>query len=146
MRRTATVFALVLLAGLVATPALAQVTPPPGPAFHHLDTDADGRVTLSEVLACATAQAAKGRPFRVADLDRDRDGRISPEEFRRAGVRGFEDLGAVDVRELDADGDGTVSRRELDEYFRRRAEAQFRNADSNADGSLSRSEFVLLRF
>lgn len=138
-----------LLCALFAVPVQAQIIPPAqtgGTAFHHVDTDSDGRVTLDEVLAYAKKQRADATPFRVGDVDLNRDGILTPEELKKAGVKGFEGQGAIKARELDLSGDGYVSREDLDEYFARKHRADYVRADADKDGSLKASEFVLFRF
>jgi len=151
MRRSAIftpLFAALVLFCLGA-PAFAQVPPPAkigAPAFHELDGDRNGRVSLAEVMAYATKQSAAAQPFRIADVDLDGDGKLTQEEFRKAGITGFETLGTVDARDLDFTGDGYVSRQDLDEYFARKHREAFARADADHDASLSPSEFALFRF
>ncbi len=136
--------AVLVVALLLAAPALAQV---PGlPEFSRVDADGDGRVSLREVLDWAKGKSSAAKPFHIADVDRDGDGVITPEEFEAAGITGFERLGPVRARDLDITGDGYVSREDLDRYFARRHREAFEQADADHDGSLSPSEFVLLRF
>ncbi len=134
---------------LPAGPASAQVVPPaaPGvPAFHHLDTNGDGRVSLEEVMAYAKKKSDAVQPFRIVDADLDGDGKITPEERRKAGITGLEGEGTISVKDLDMNGDGYVSREDLDEYFNRKHREAFARADADKDGSLKASEFVLFRF
>ena len=145
---------LVLIAALTlvcALPALAQVVPPaapaPGqPAFHELDTNKDGRVSLDEVLAYALKKSNVVQPFRIADVDTDGDGKLTQEELRKAGINGLERFGTISAKDLDIRGDGYVSREDIDEYFRRKHRAEHARADANKDGMLHPSEFALFRF
>lgn len=143
---------LALALVLLATPALAQVTPPitpanaKGPQFHQLDANKDGNLTLDEVLAYAKKQSAKVKTFSVADVDKDGDGILTPEELKAAGVTGMEHFEAINVKDLDVRGDGYISKEDLDEYFRRKHREAYARADQDRDGRIRTTEFALYRF
>lgn len=129
--------------------AVAQVVPPAqpgGPAFHHVDANHDGRVSLDEVLAYAKGQRAAAKPFRIVDADLNGDGLLTQEELNKAGIKGLENEGVVNVKDLDINGDGYVSPDDLDEYFKRKHRAAFARADADKDGALKPSEFTLFHF
>jgi len=158
MRRTAPAAlasshgALALAALLFAATALAQAELKPGtpvrtaPAFHHVDTDNSGHVSLDEVLAYARQKNAEATAFHIRDVDLDKDGVLTQEELAKAGVKGFEGHGSINVRELDVRGDGYVSRDDLDEYFARKHREAYARADADKDGAIRPAEFALFRF
>lgn len=144
--------ALALAALLFAATALAQAGLKPGtparpaPAFHHVDTDKSGHVSLDEVLAYAKQKNAEATAFRIRDADLDNDGLLTQEELAKAGIKGLEGYGVIRVRDLDVQGDGYVSREDLDEYFARKHREAYARADADKDGALRPSEFTLLTF
>ncbi len=143
---------LALAVLLCAATALAQADGKPGkanpaaPAFHHVDTDQSGHVTLDEVLAYAKKKNAEATAFHVREVDQDKDGVLTQEELAKAGVKGFEGHGPISVRDLDMSGDGYVSREDLDEYFARKHRAAYARADADKDGAIRPAEFALFRF
>lgn len=161
MRRTAPAFpsglfaatpgALALASLLFAATALAQgamlaeKTAGPAPAFHQVDADHSGRVSLDEVLAYAKQQR-ETKPFALKDVDKDGDGLVTQEELRRAGITGLEGFGSIRAQDLDRNGDGYVSHEDLDNYLNTRHSEAYTAADEDKDGSLKASEFVLFRF
>ncbi|UFN50579.1 EF-hand domain-containing protein [Roseomonas sp. OT10] len=144
--KTPALLALAALLTAGALPALAQPAPRPdaagrphGPArlFEAADANHDGRVTLDEAWALASA--------RFAEADANRDGAVTPEELRdfarkQRGNRPIpvrmEQRGEAMFRAIDADRDGRVTLAE----FRPVAEAMFRARDRNGDGVLTREE------
>lgn len=153
MRSFAPASAAPLLLGGLALAALlsaplghAQTPPAPGvPAFHHVDADGDGRVTLDEVLAYAKQQR-EAKPFTIKDVDTDGDGLITQEELKRAGIKGLEAFGTISAKDLDRNGDGYVSHEDLENYLNTKHREAYAQADTDKDGSLKASEFVLFRF
>ncbi|MBI5518872.1 MAG: EF-hand domain-containing protein [Desulfovibrio sp.] len=136
-----------LLAALLFAPGHAQVPASQGvPAFHLLDRDGDGRVTLAEVLAYAKQQRELAKPFAVKDVDRDGDGIITQEELKAAGIKGFEGMGSISVKELDKNGDGYVSHEDIENYLNTKHREAYARADADGDGRITPSEFVLFRF
>lgn len=93
-----------------------------------LDTDGDGAVSLTEIVA------EHRRLFAAADLDGD--GALSVEEFRRRG-RLFQSLGTATLFDmLDTDGDRTLSADEIDQPSRR----WFSRYDLDGDGAMEATE------
>jgi len=137
---------------LFAATALAQAGGTPGktnhaaPAFHHVDVDQSGHVTLDEVLAYARKKNAEATAFHLRNVDLDNDGVLTQEELAKAGVQGFGGHGSVNVRDLDVSGDGYVSREDLDEYFARKHREAYARADADKDGAIRPAEFALFRF
>jgi len=144
--------ALALAALLFAATALAQADGATGknthaaPAFHHVDVDQSGHVTLDEVLAYAKKKNAEATAFHLKKVDLDNDGVLTQEELAKAGVKGLEGHGSINVRDLDMSGDGYVSREDLDEYFARRHREAYARADADKDGAVRPAEFALFRF
>lgn len=135
-------FAAAALAQTAASPA---AHPRNAPAFHHVDADQSGHVSLDEVLAYARQQR-QTKPFALKDVDLDGDGIITQEELDKAGIKGFEGHGDIRARDLDITGDGYVSHQDLEAYFAARHRAAYARADADKDGSLRPSEFTLLTF
>jgi Ca2+-binding EF-hand superfamily protein len=127
-----------LIAGttlLIAGSALAQTK---GAAA--LDTNNDGKVTLSEF------QAGRGAQM-MARLDTDKDGKLSKAEFEAmrkpkaedaaAPAKAAEGKGAGKMwSKIDADNDGFVSKTELDGFLANR----FKRMDADNDGALTTAE------
>jgi len=107
---------------------------PAWPLVHapELDTDADGAVTLQEMLAQATTT--------FTGCDRDRDGKLAASEYDARDMPRTPMAGFVrgHARELDADRDGAISRSELLDVAGR----MFRQADANGDGKLTADEYT----
>lgn len=139
--------AALALAAFLLAPGPAQSQAAPGiPAFHQLDANGDGRVTLEEVLAYAKQQKELARPFAVKDADRDGDGILTPEELKAAGIKGFEGMDSISVKELDRNGDGYVSHEDIENYLNTKHREAYARADADRDGHVAPSEFVLFRF
>lgn len=139
--------AALALAGFLLAPGHAQGPAAPGiPAFHQLDANGDGRVTLEEVLASATQRHGQAKAFALKDVDANGDGLITQEELGRAGIKGLEGLGSIRARDLDVNGDGYVSHEDLQNYLNTKHREAYAMADQDRDGSLRPSEFVLFRF
>lgn len=108
---------------LQPAPAPAPAPLDPGRAYGLLDANRDGRVTRAEV----------GSPFDA--LDTNRDGRYSRAEHRGAFDR------ANSFAAIDANRDGTADAAELAKLARH----DNRSYDRNADGRVTRDEFVRSR-
>ena len=94
-----------------------------------LDTDRDGKVSLTEITA------EQGRLIAAADIDGD--GKLSIDEFRRRG-RLFQALGTTTLFDLiDVDGDRSLTAEEL----AKPSERWFSRTDANSDGLLDPEEF-----
>lgn len=157
MSRTASaaftsVHGLTLLAALCfGATALAQTAATTGPAamppaFHEVDADKSGRVTVEEVMAYARRKKEETRPFALKDVDRDGDGLVTQEELARAGIHGLEGFGTIKASDLDRNGDGYVNHKDLEDYLNQKHRDAYLQADTDGDGSLRQSEFVLFRF
>ena len=117
-----------------ASPALAQPSPGQARGMGALDTNADGKVTLSEF------QAGRGGQM-MAHLDSNKDGRLSKDEFsarpRKGQAEGRPGKGADRMWSgLDADSDGFASRAEMDSLLANR----FKRMDTDNDGVLTMAE------
>ncbi len=122
--------ASLLLAATLAAPAFAQ-TPGAGidMLFSRLDTDADGRISQSEMTT------AKSRQF--ARADRDSDGQVTVDELAaiQARLDRVQDAMSGAADRMDTDGNGALSLAE----FTARAPI-FALLDIDGDGALSRAE------
>lgn len=138
---TASAVALTLAAAAAAQDSPQRPGPrtdfrgPPEPGRGHpgamelLDTDRDGKVSLTEITA------EQGRLIAASDVDGD--GKLSIDEFRRRG-RLFQALGTTTLFDLiDVDGDRSLSVEEL----AKPSERWFSRTDANADGLLDPEEF-----
>lgn len=119
-----------LLAATLAAPAFAQ-TPGAGLdfLFARLDTDADGRISQSEMTTTKSRQFARA--------DRNGDGQVSAEELAaiRARLDRAQDAMAGAADRLDTDRNGALSLT----GFTARA-PMFALLDIDGDGALSRAE------
>ena len=121
-----------LTLGLICTslPAAAQSQDPIQQIlanFDQIDSNRDGVISRAEYL---DLQAA-----RWPQIDRNGDGYLTEDDFPRfAANRARRQL--AEASYLDANGDGRISQSE----FVNGPAPVFRNADSNADGFLTRSE------
>jgi hypothetical protein len=111
-------------------------------------------VTLAALLSGAAPALATGKSGPVARLDTDNDGTVDLEEAKKAAGALFDKLdtdkdGTLDLKELkgrvtprefraaDPDNDGTLSK---DEYLAL-VEKRFKAADPDNDGTVSAAEF-----
>lgn len=124
---------------------LAGMTAGSAPAFHQVDADQSGHVTLDEVLAYAKQQR-EAKPFALKDVDKNGDGLVTQEELHKAGINGLEGFGSIRAQDLDRNGDGYVSHEDLDNYLNTKHREAYAAADADKDGNLKASEFVLFRF
>lgn len=139
--------AVLALAAFALSPGHAQAPAAPDmPAFQHLDKDADGRVTLAEVMAYARQQKEQAKPFAINDVDKNGDGLVTQEELRAAGIKGLEAFGTISAKDLDRNGDGYVSHEDLENYLNTKHREAYARADADGDGHVAPSEFVLFRF
>jgi Ca2+-binding EF-hand superfamily protein len=128
---------------------------PPGGLFALLDTDRDGQLSTSEIVAAGTA---------LLKLDRNGDGKLTPDEVFagppgsppprpddarppegrpgevRPGGRGNFPALRDRLRQADANGDGKLSKDEVPDFLRER----FDRLDSNGDGVLDDAELQRL--
>lgn len=128
-------------AGLVAQAGTAK----PGhgarnmPTFEELDTNGDGALTQSEMIA--------HRAARFATMDSDGDGKLTAEELAAHRWAKMKDLlskrSARMIERLDTDGDGALSAEELAEP--RKGNKMFERVDADGNGTISAEEFEAAR-
>jgi Ca2+-binding EF-hand superfamily protein len=105
--------------------------------FLGIDRDANGSISMEE------AQAYRARLFKEYDLNSD--GKVEYEEYVEAeGLRSvtatpYSKVPVPDeYREMDSDGDTVVTMEEITTA----GAARFKSLDKNADGQVSKDEFV----
>ena len=136
---TAVALGLSLTAGAV----LAREGGPRGdrPGFSELDRDGDGKVTMAEIEASATA--------RFAATDTNGDGALSAEEMIAAAQNGQDDRlerrVSRMIERLDSDGDGSLSASEMAARGGDRMQKMFERIDADGDGALTEEEFAQMR-
>ncbi|MEZ6132677.1 MAG: hypothetical protein R3C59_28760 [Planctomycetaceae bacterium] len=127
----------------VLSPAELEALPRWGPPGRNwlvgFDDDGDGAYSLKEfrltplVNLLATWQGAR---------DSDRDGRLSSKEFRFMPGPSLAALAAEYFRRLDLDNDGYLQLNEW-QFETKHPDAKFLTLDSNRDGELTESEFIV---
>lgn len=133
-----------------------------------LDKDSDGKISMVEALAFASASRKKQASHDIAsladELDADKDGKVSLDEhineIRKGGDKGdLEEMQELEEREehetakhaaADFDGDGLLDHNELqtllfpetsEQVFRLEVAAAMRQKDEDRNGKLSEKEF-----
>jgi Ca2+-binding EF-hand superfamily protein len=99
--------------------------------FDQADTNHDGKVSPAELNNYIVNQVFNSR-------DANHDGRMTQEEWS-----GGDPARLAQFKKRDANGDGVVTKKEAIDYGRQHGIANqiFREADTNHDGWLDRSEF-----
>ena len=143
-------FALALMLMAVMTwfacPALAadKKIDPFSANFAQIDQDADGVVTVTEVVAVFPQGGTELHRL----IDKDKDGKVTKEEWQAWKKKyGNQKPMATAVRfvELDTDGDGNIVANEFIAVFGPHSKEIFDKADKNHDGKLSKEEFEGLK-
>ncbi len=106
--------------------------------FDQLDVDQDGRLSSAELPARGGKHGNRGgggAAGMMARLDTDKDGRISRAETATAPRF------AARFDQMDVNKDGYVDRADRQQRAEQRADAWFKQADTDNNGQLSRAEY-----
>ncbi|HTN97804.1 MAG TPA: hypothetical protein VL101_12575 [Nordella sp.] len=132
MKTNATSVAAMAALVLIGATHMAFATEPTLPrserSFARLDTDSDGKMTVTEL----KPKAVK----RFLRLDDDQNGTVTTAEIDSWLKRGIEKRKERMLGRLDLNKDGSVTRDEVDAYI----DALFNGADGDKDGSLTLAE------